>query len=67
MMYRYVRDKKGRCYHLARVYRDGSLDSVAVCGRRPRERWQRSSNVPWGNACRNCLKKVADLPTIPVI
>ena len=57
----YVRDKKGQPYHIAQAWPGGGVAHVAVCGCSPSgARWQRSSNVSFGNACQACVRRLPD-------
>lgn len=56
---RYAQRRAGRKMHLVTEFGADRVAMVARCGATPtaeRGNWRMTSNVPWANACRNCLR-----------
>jgi len=68
MEVRYAQEYGGQKLHLVESYPGGLVSLRAICGRKPTRRgtWRMTINVPLGNACKRCLRGIADRPPLPV-
>ncbi len=55
---RYAQEYIGQRLHLVEEYPENSVSTRALCGRDCLKRgsWRLTSNVPWGNGCKTCIK-----------
>lgn len=67
--YRYAQEYGGQKLHLVEDFGYGEVAYKAVCGRQPlkRHNWRMTINVPLGNACKRCLKAIADRSALPLV
>ena len=56
--YRYAQAEAGQQLHLVEEFALGSVGRIALCGRTPKKHWRMTINVPLGQACKNCLRKL---------
>jgi len=58
-VWRYAQEKGGQQLHLVEEFGGGQVANVAVCGRTPKTRWRMTINVPLGQACKTCRKRLS--------
>ena len=54
--WRYAQRAAGLQLHIAEMYADGTVETVAMCGVRALENWRLTITVPLGRACKRCTR-----------